>query len=55
MRLEHLTPKDEERWRGEFAEQNWIFGSLSLGMTLPEFAGGTPPIAAERLQSPSRF
>jgi len=42
MRLEHLPAKDEARWRGEFAEQNWIFGSLSLGMTLPEFAGGTP-------------
>jgi len=42
MRLEHLTPKDEERWRGDFAEVNWIFGSLALGVTLPEFAGGTP-------------
>lgn len=42
MRLEHLTQKDEERWRAEFAEQNWIFGALTLSLTLPEFAGGEP-------------
>jgi len=41
MRLEHLSPKDEEKWRGDFAQQNWIFGALSLSVTLPEFAGGT--------------
>ncbi len=40
MRLEHLTAKDEERWRAEFAQQNWIFGALTLSITLPEFAGG---------------
>jgi hypothetical protein len=40
MRLEHLALKEEERWRGEFAAQNWIFGALSLSVTLPEFAAG---------------
>ena len=42
MRLEHLTERDEEHWRDEFAKENWIFGALSLSVTLPEFAGGTP-------------
>src|ERR1700674_2064088 len=42
MRLEHLERNEEERWRGEFAKENWIFGALSLGVTLPEFAGGEP-------------
>ena len=44
MRLEHLTNKDEDHWRGEFAQENWIFGRLMLSVTLPEFAGGTPSL-----------
>ena len=42
MRLERLEPEEEDEWRGEFAQQNWIFGSLSLSVTLPEYSGGTP-------------
>jgi hypothetical protein len=41
MRLERLTEKDEVHWRAELAKVNWIFGALSLSVTLPEFAGGT--------------
>ena len=44
MRLEHLTQKEEDHWRAEFAQQNWIFGALALSVTLPEFAGGTPAL-----------
>jgi hypothetical protein len=44
MRLERLTPGEEDHWRGEFAQENWIFGSLSLSVTLPEFSGGTPSL-----------
>jgi hypothetical protein len=44
MRLERLTESEEDHWRGEFAQQNWIFGSLALSVTLPEFAGGTPSL-----------
>jgi hypothetical protein len=44
MRLERLTDKEEDFWRGEFAQQNWIFGSLALSVTLPEFADGTPAL-----------
>jgi hypothetical protein len=44
MRLEHLGPDEEDEWRGEFAQLNWIFGSLSLSVTLPEFAGGAPEL-----------
>src|SRR5262245_65098715 len=44
MRLEHLTEDDEDYWRGEFAQQNWIFGALKLSVTLPEFGGGTPSL-----------
>ena len=40
MRLEKLTEKAEEHWRGEFAKVNWIFGALALSVTLPEFAEG---------------
>ena len=42
MRLEHLRQEDEDRWRDEFARENWIFGALTLSVTLPEFAGGAP-------------
>jgi len=44
MRLEKFTDQEEDFWRGEFAQQNWIFGSLELSVTLPEFAGGTPAL-----------
>ncbi len=44
MRLEHLTPDEEDFWRGEFAQENWIFGALGLSVTLPEFAGGVPAL-----------
>lgn len=44
MRIEYLTPDDEDHWRGEFAAENWIFGSLRLSVTLPEFSGGTPSL-----------
>ena len=44
MRLEHLTQPDEDHWRAEFAQQNWIFGALKLSITLPEFSGGTPTL-----------
>jgi len=44
MRLEHLTDDEEDFWRGEFAQENWIFGALSLSVTLPEFAGGIPSL-----------
>ena len=44
MRLEHLTNAEEDQWRAEFAQENWIFGSLQLSVTLPEFAGGTPSL-----------
>ena len=40
MRLEHLTKTDETAWREKFAAENWIFGALTLSITLPEFAGG---------------
>src|SRR6266851_10441565 len=40
MRLERLTEKEEEHWRAELAKVNWIFGALSLSVTLPEFADG---------------
>ncbi len=40
MRLEQLTQKDEDHWRAEFAAQNWIFGALTLSVTLPEFGAG---------------
>lgn len=44
MRLEHLTNAEEDQWRAEFAQENWIFGRLQLSVTLPEFAGGTPSL-----------
>jgi hypothetical protein len=30
MRLEHLTQKEEERWRSEFAQEKWTFAALTL-------------------------
>lgn len=44
MRLEHLSPEEEDYWRGEFAQENWIFGSLELSVTLPEFSEGVPAL-----------
>jgi len=44
LRLEHLNGKQEDHWRAEFAQLNWIFGSLMLSVTLPEFSGGTPSL-----------
>jgi len=41
MRLEHLTDREENHWREEFAQQNWIFGALRLSVTLPEVGGGS--------------
>ena len=44
MRLEHLSLEEEDHWRGAFAAENWIFGALTLSVTLPEFAGGVPSL-----------
>ena len=44
MRIEKLTESEEDHWRGEFARENWIFGALTLSVTLPEFAGGIPAL-----------
>ncbi len=44
MRLEKLTQQEEDHWRAAFGRENWLFGAISLGVTLPEFAGGTPQL-----------
>jgi hypothetical protein len=44
MRLEHLSEEEEDFWRGEFAQCNWLLGALTMSVTLPEFAGGMPEI-----------
>lgn len=44
MKLDRLTTAEEDHWRAEFARLNWIFGSLQLSVTLPEFAGGRPAL-----------
>lgn len=44
MRLEKLTAAQEDDWRARFGRQNWIFGSLQMSVTLPEFAGGRPKV-----------
>lgn len=44
MRLEHLTSSEEDRWRASFGRLNWIFGSLTLSVTLPELAEGRPSL-----------
>ncbi|MGH9456442.1 MAG: hypothetical protein ACRD2J_02235 [Thermoanaerobaculia bacterium] len=46
MRLERLRGEDEERWRAEFLRENWTFGSLTLSITLPEFAEGKVEVRA---------
>lgn len=42
MRLEKLTQEEEDHWRAQFGRENWLFGAMSLDVTLPEFAGGRP-------------
>ena len=42
MRLERLTKADEDRWRADFGRENWLFGSLTMDVTLPEFSDGRP-------------
>lgn len=44
MRLEKLTQEEEDHWRAEFGRENWLFGAISLDVTLPEFAGGRPKL-----------
>lgn len=44
MRLEHLTEQQEDEWRGKFARENWILGSITLNVTPPEFAEGRPSL-----------
>ena len=44
MRLEHLSLDEEDQWRGEFAQENWLLGALTMSVTLPEFAGGMPEL-----------
>ncbi|MGA7614523.1 MAG: hypothetical protein WBX15_05015 [Thermoanaerobaculia bacterium] len=44
MRIERLTSEEEEFWRGEFGRENWILGSLSMDVTLPEYAAGRPAL-----------
>jgi hypothetical protein len=41
MRLEKLTNDEEASWREDFAQENWLLGSLSLGITLPEYGQGS--------------
>lgn len=41
MRLEKLTKDEEASWREDFAQENWLLGSLSLGITLPEYGQGS--------------
>jgi hypothetical protein len=44
MRLEHLSVAEEDEWRGEFAQENWLLGALTMSVTLPEFAEGVPAL-----------
>lgn len=44
MRLEHLSLAEEDEWRGEFAQDNWLLGALQMSVTLPEFAEGVPAL-----------
>lgn len=49
MRIEHLTPEQEDQWRGRFGRMNWILGSLTLDVTLPEFTSeGRPKLDSMR-------
>jgi hypothetical protein len=40
VRIERLTAEQEKEWREKFSELNWLLGSISLSVTLPEFGGG---------------
>jgi len=44
MRLEKLTPEEEQQWRGDFGRENWILAPLTMGITLPEFATTGRPV-----------
>jgi hypothetical protein len=44
MRLEKLSNDEEDYWRGEFAQENWLLGGLALSVTLPEYSGGKPAL-----------
>jgi hypothetical protein len=46
MRLEKLTEAEEDHWRAEFGRENWLLGSLTLSVTLPEYGGGRPTLQA---------
>ncbi|HVR42814.1 MAG TPA: hypothetical protein VMS56_05150 [Thermoanaerobaculia bacterium] len=46
MRLDRLRGDAEQTWRAEFLRANWTFGALTLSVTLPEFAGGSPEAQA---------
>jgi hypothetical protein len=48
VRIEHLTDAEEDEWRAEFGRENWLLGSLSLNVTLPEFAQGRPKLESMR-------
>jgi len=44
MRLERLTRSQEDDWREKFGRLNWLFGSLTMDVTLPEYADGRPKL-----------
>ena len=44
MRLERLSEEEEDEWRGKFGRETWLLGSLTMGVTLPEFAQGRPKL-----------
>lgn len=49
MRIENLDRRQEDEWRGRFARENWVLGSLTLDVTLPEFTEeGRPRLESMR-------
>jgi hypothetical protein len=44
MRIEYLAETEEDHWRAEFGRDNWIFGSMKISVTPPEFAEGRPKL-----------
>ena len=44
MRLEHLSEDEEANWRAQFGRENWLLASLSMNVTLPEYAQGRPKL-----------
>lgn len=44
MRLEHLSEDEENHWRGQFGRENWLLASLTMNVTLPEYAQGRPKL-----------